>query len=293
MSETYTPLWRYDAPAVFSVTPEEVPPQGNATLTIVGANFGWLGELGDGGVRVGGRWCPAVSWSDAVVLCVAPVGVAAAAVVSVRASGQVSLQPGAGDVVFLRYAPPVIDTVQPLVLPTVGGVVMTITGDNFGTPLPVSVWLALVGRPTDRTWTSSPARVLPCNLVTVNCTSRNLECVAPPGYGLGWRVVVVNHNDSLSSFDVIQYGNSTNVTVSYMPPVIDSVSVPVGTERRGVCRWSAACRCSARMCTCLPGVNGRLVVTCGLLFVADSRRRFSRHHSRLELVTVQHRVHWG
>jgi hypothetical protein len=249
-SETNLPLWRYDSPVITSISPTEVPPQaGETVLTIVGYNFGWRPSNATSFVTVASRACATLDWSDTVISCLLPLGTRSAAVMAVAASGLATVREGAGNVTYLRYLPPMVQSVSPRLLPTVGDVVVTVHGLHFGFPLRVSVWLALpIAGPPSESWRSAtattPARLLPCQLTPdCNCTSSELTCVAPAGYGSGWLLYVVNH-DSYGAADAeggvgdltgSQHAANASLAVHYEPPVITAVVTDPGVERVGEC----------------------------------------------------------
>jgi hypothetical protein len=130
-SETNLPLWRYDSPVITSISPTEVPPQaGETVLTIVGYNFGWRPSNATSFVTVASRACATLDWSDTVISCLLPLGTRSAAVMAVAASGLATVREGAGNVTYLRYLPPMVQSVSPRLLPTVGDVVVTVKSEH-------------------------------------------------------------------------------------------------------------------------------------------------------------------
>jgi hypothetical protein len=190
--------WVYEAPVVTAVAPFELPPQPSpgATVTIYGRNFGALRGTVIAGVRV--LECPL--WTDVTIVCAQPPGVVAEVNVTVTAaSGMVSTQ-----AVKLTHYPPEVVAVEPVVAlsGTAGGERLDVRGSDFAILLPISVWLVRA-RGADAlpaSWSNVgpvPSRdSLECPLVPGTVTSTWLACSVPPGFGMGWGLVVVNHDSS-------------------------------------------------------------------------------------------------
>ena len=223
-------LWTYDPPVIANVTPASLPPHPavDATLTIRGLNFG----TSPGVVTVSGAPTRCDTWTNTLVVCGAPSGVAAtSSLVVFAASGQPS---GA---VTVHYDGPVVTTVTGDVLsPTAGGGELVVFGSAFASPLPVTVWLYRGSAQPLAPWNATIVRhqaLLQAAVVVANAT--RLLCVVPPGSGLNWRVVVVNHDfdydrgagsrSSVLSASLWQASQPAAARVSYRAPVIASVSV--------------------------------------------------------------------
>ena len=126
--------WSYFSPNIATLSPSSVPasPPHGTNLSIVGTNFGSVA----GAVTVGGSPAVCPWWTDSVLTCVAPPGASRYAVQVLAASGKGSVTK------HLTYRPPVVTGVSLTHVPTRGGVLLTVLGAGFGSPvLPVSVWL--------------------------------------------------------------------------------------------------------------------------------------------------------
>jgi hypothetical protein len=112
----------------------------------------------------------------------------------------------AGSPLLLRYADPTIASVTASG-PTVGGILLTVTGSNFGVSTPF-VWLG-----------ASPSTLAPCGLV--NRTSHtSLTCMLPAGAGT--RLAVYMTVD-----DLPLQGLATGGVFSYNRPGIASLTATV------------------------------------------------------------------
>jgi hypothetical protein len=198
--------WTYDAPEVTEVSPTTpLPPIPDPTsmLVISGRNFGPI----VGRVTVGPRSPTCTNWTNTLVQCTAPPGVVTLADVVVFAASNQSSIPGR---FFLSYAAPnvasiaIADDLSTLAISVVvsgtrGGSVLNVTGASFGSPLPVSAWLTRGDAIPAPPWSSALVpgamnAVLRCPILEGSVTSTGLSCVVPEGSGIGWRLVVVNHD---------------------------------------------------------------------------------------------------
>jgi hypothetical protein len=232
--------WAYEAPVITAIAPFELPPHPfpEAMVTISGRSFGAL----RGAVIAGFRALDCPVWTDVAIVCVQPPGVAADVNVTVTAaSGLVSAQ--AGDGMRLMFYPPMVVAVEPAVVlsSTAGGGRLIVRGGFFSTPWPVSVWLVRKrgSGALPLGWNSGgpvPSRdSLECPLVPGTATSTSLVCSVPPGAGVGWGLVVVNHDSSdgttmhpgaMEAASTLRWRASTvapNFSLAYAPPVLTSV----------------------------------------------------------------------
>ncbi len=246
---TFRNPWVYDAPEVTSVAPEVLAPYpapSSPHLVVRGLNFG----TSPGEVTVGGRAVSCSSWSDTVLECNPPSGVSVKAVVGVRAASGAVSQSSTGSP-SVQYLRPVVTAVSVLeseaggqaagavsgVVGTQGGAVLVVRGVYFGCPLPTSVWLVRHGAGPTPPWDShNSSSVQQCastaqcmSSVTVNQSSlSSLTCTVPPGAGVGWRVVVVNHDapGTVGSSEAALWraSEASAFTLAYRAPTIVQVA---------------------------------------------------------------------
>ncbi len=114
----------YDPPVITGLAPASGPTSGGS-LTIDGANFGAMGIF-DATVTVGGVSCPVTSATHTTIVCTAPPGVGVDLPVIVTLAGQSSAP------ALFDHLPPAITSIAPDNGPMAGGVVLTLTGTNFG-----------------------------------------------------------------------------------------------------------------------------------------------------------------
>jgi hypothetical protein len=205
------PRWSYAPPEVLLVSPGELPPgppNASTTFTVRGRNFGYV----PGTVTVGARTLVCGTWTDALITCAPPLGVAAAARVVVTAASTRSSGDRGVPAPTIRFMEPVVADVQPVVSGvglmgdafvdgTRGGRVLRVMGAAFGLPLPVTLWLVRQGGVPGPPWLDSAGQASTGGPTVVRCptvpgapqSTTTLLCVWPPGVGGGWQVVVVNH----------------------------------------------------------------------------------------------------
>ncbi len=234
--------WAYEAPVVTAVVPFELPPQPlpGATVTISGRNFGAL----RGTVAAGSRVLVCPVWTDVIISCAQPPGVVAEVNVTVTAAGGL-MSAQVGDGVSFMFSPPRIVAVEPaeVLSGTAGGGRLDVRGSDFAILLPISVWLVRA-RGADAlpaSWSSGgpvPSQdSLECPLVPGTVTSTWLACSVPPGFGVGWGLVVVNHDSSdgvalgptAMQAPTTQSWRVSNVapsfSLAYAPPALSSVRI--------------------------------------------------------------------
>ncbi|WP_405575361.1 IPT/TIG domain-containing protein [Streptomyces sp. NBC_01167] len=110
-------------PVVTGVAPSNGPTSGGTSVTLTGTGF-------TGATTVTFAGVPATSFtvnSATQITAVTPAGSAGAAVVTVTTPGGVSTP----DAFFFYAAPPVLNSASPVLGPTAGGVVVTLTGSSL------------------------------------------------------------------------------------------------------------------------------------------------------------------
>lgn len=248
---TYARYWMYEPPAVHTVTPATLMPQPLTTrVVLMGSNFGSV----RGTVTVGGHSWECPQWANNQVSCVPAPGVQAhVAVVVTTAAGLVSI-PSQAAAATVTYQAPSIDLVRLVTasgdnpppgdpvqdVSTRGGERLEVVGWAFVAPLPMSVWLVRGELPAPP-WAAVPRRVLPCGLVPEAAGQGNtssvpsvLRCALPPGSGVDWRVVVVNHGDATAA----SVSLPSLATVRYRAPRVWTVGpVAQGLGRPTVGGW--------------------------------------------------------
>jgi hypothetical protein len=230
--------WRYDGPVVHAVAPSVLPPRpdSDANVTVSGRNFGGM----PGAVAVGPRTLLCPTWTDGVIVCAPPPGVAAVANVTViTAAGQASAV--IGNHTRLSHRPPMVTSVETEVglSGTLGGGVLRVTGLDFGYPLPVSAWLVRRSSMPAPPWIPA-GDVQECQLLPDTLTPTALSCVVPPGTGIGWGLVVVNHDlspelpSSPTAWSSERWQRSAvtpNFSLAYFAPELVTVQVSLEATR--------------------------------------------------------------
>lgn len=120
--------FNYNAPQIDSISPGSGPTQGNTPVTITGQNL-----FGATSVLMGGQLMPIDSVSHGQIIARTPVGEGLFRPITVTTPSGTS-QPA-----FFNYSAPTINNVSPLIGPTVGGTVLTVTGSNLGIGNPIEV----------------------------------------------------------------------------------------------------------------------------------------------------------
>jgi hypothetical protein len=171
-------------PAVLGVSPSALPTAGGLTVTITGTSFGSTPTVSIGGVA-----CPIVSATNSQIQCTAPAGAGTRSVV-VTASAQSSSP------FFVTASAPTLTSINPVSVPTAGGMTVTLTGTNFAAA-PTSV-------------------VVTMNGVAVNVSSRtqtSLQVSTPPGQSFNLPVKVV-----------VDGQTSNTIVFNYTAPTIASIT---------------------------------------------------------------------
>lgn len=172
----------YSPPSITGISPSSAATVGGTILTITGGNFGISGT-----VRLGGGDCTVSNWTHTTIVCFAPEGQGTNLPVTVTVAGQVSSPK------LFGYTAPSITGINPTAAATLGGTVLTITGNNFG--------LNGIVRLGTSTCTVS------------NWSHTAIICLAPAGQGTNLPVVV-----SVAGQD------SASATSGYLPPAITGIS---------------------------------------------------------------------
>jgi hypothetical protein len=187
-------LFAYQPPVITSLGPATGPSAG-FTLTITGQNL-----FSSASVTVGASPCRvnSVNPTFTQIVCTAPPGdPGAQAGVTVTVGGQASNN------ATLTYTAPSLASSSPKIIPTSGGTVITITGNDFG----FRMGTITVGQS-------------PCNVLSWSAT--NVTCSAPPGIGANLTIALTTAFFTASLPSAIGYG----------APVIQSVS-PAGGPSGG------------------------------------------------------------
>ncbi len=128
VSNTFT-TFNYGPPSITGTSPAAAAStSGGSALTIAGSNFGTSAT-----VQVDGNNCPVTSQSHTQLVCTVPVGQASSSTVAVTVITQTS------SFTAMVYASPQVTSVNPTTAATGGGVLMTISGSNFGTSGSVAI----------------------------------------------------------------------------------------------------------------------------------------------------------
>ena len=113
----------YDPPAISAFSPSSASTAGGTALTLSGTSFDTSGF-----VYIGGSNCTISTWSHSSIICTIPAGQGTVSLVLVTVGGQ-------NFSTTFSYQAPVLSTILPSVVPTLGGPVV-IFGSNFGFATP-------------------------------------------------------------------------------------------------------------------------------------------------------------
>ena len=167
---------------------------------------GSLGELTDGEVdALDLDGASAVTVSK--VTCIVPAGTGVSNQVTLYRSGLSNfVNDENGDVhLYLTYKPPAIDVLSPPNVSTTGGNV-TVTGDNFG---------------TDLAMTSVSLGAVPLGIQAVGYGHEYMVVQVPEGEGLAKKLSVTVDGQTTT----LDPKTGETETITYLPPVIDGLSV--------------------------------------------------------------------
>ena len=202
-------IWTASGPTISSVSSNSGSTLGGTTITITGTNF-----VSGATVNVGGNACTNVVVVSATsITCTTPAGTAGPAdiVVTNSDTGTVTSMGG-----FTYIAPPTIASISPLIGPTLGGTLITITGTNFVEGATVTVG----GNP--------------CTIVSIASTS--ITCTTPAGSVGAKNVVVTNPvTGTVTSTDGFTYETpvSNPLPLPAQTSSITSCQVPTGPTSGG------------------------------------------------------------
>jgi large repetitive protein len=172
----------YTAPTISSMVPVSGSTQGGTAILLLGTNFG--SSQATGSVIFNGVAATILSWNYTTITLLSVAGEGTNVQVNVIAGSQTSSQ------LFYSYNGPVVNSVSPNRGPTSGGIVITVTGTNFGgvsTPPSVTIGGSI------------------CSLI--NYTAHfSVLCSLPAGTGLSKSVMVTAYSqispaNSLFSYD--------------------------------------------------------------------------------------------
>ena len=173
----------YQPPSIFSVTPSSFDAAGGTLITIVGSNFGLSPR-----VAIDSGDCPVISSNHTNIVCAASPGQGTNKSLAVIVDNQVAN-------FRVAYDPPLLLTVQPKLIPTAGGALITINGSSFGLYPAVTIG------------------GIPCTLATNGLSSNSIVVVSPIGQGTRKSVLVTVGNQT-----------SNPLILDYQPPTITSIS---------------------------------------------------------------------
>jgi hypothetical protein len=311
-------VWTYEQPSISVISPTTLTPQGRAAgvmgslgptsatwITIAGVNFGAL----QGTVSITPRILTCTNWTHHSIVCEAPPGVLSINVVRViTAAGQASVPAVAAQ---LSYTPPVVEAVgwvngsadyTPLITGTPGERLLAIAGSSFAVPpLAVSVWLVRGGAAVDLAppWVDLPPMAsesapggsarLRCPVAAASANSTSVFCTVPPGSGVGWRVIVVNHDAPVDEpvvepgadgrLSTLRWRSSAPSTASfsYHAPTLTAVSIKTGARIVGApaaggfvvhvigtnfSPWAPVVTVGSLPCVVVPGSNNHTSLLC-------------------------------
>ncbi|TVR39871.1 MAG: T9SS C-terminal target domain-containing protein [Cryomorphaceae bacterium] len=171
----------YEAPNLTFVAPTTIPCAGNITMTLVGTNF-----CDATSVTIGGVNAPIMSVDPTMIIATALPGTGS------NLSVVVTTPSGVSNALLVSYAPPVLNSVTPSVVPCEGGASLTLLGTDFCSASSVTIG-------------GSPVMI-------TSVTPTEIVVTAPSGSGVDLDVVVTTPS-----------GVSNAVAVSYAAPVLTSV----------------------------------------------------------------------
>ena len=168
---TYTRnLFTYNSPTVTAVAYTSNVTAGGQLITLTGSNFGTTGSSASATITIGGATCSNVAVSSIgstyTATCTAPAYSGSTLPVQIRVSG---LSSNTSTSPTFTYAAPSITAISPTTGNTLGGVVLTINGTNFG-PSTVS-GAVLVGGQI-------------CTSINGGWSDTQIQCTLPQGQGL-------------------------------------------------------------------------------------------------------------
>jgi hypothetical protein len=189
------------APQITNVIPENGPTAGGSIVTIYGTGFAAAGNF----VAVGGSPCTVTAETPDQLECTLPEGSGASRPIRVIGGGQASPP------YPFSYEGPAITAITAASVPTAGGTIITITGQNFG------------AAGSDRRVTvNGSAAGSSCGIDIASHTK--ITCTLPPGEG----------HDVAVEVEVDGQTASAPGRLSYDPPAITAVTPTRGSAAGGV-----------------------------------------------------------
>jgi IPT/TIG domain-containing protein len=184
----------YKAPTILDVNDTSLPTVGGQ-VTIEGTNFG--DDINQISALLDGIPCDnyIISINHSQIICDLPAGIGQSRSLSIIVNGQMS------NSYITDYDAPVILSSQSLsdTMPTAGGGIIKITGNNFGTD-PTDITITIGGRSCTSFWISQP--------------HTEITAIVPPGEGLSQQILITVSGQVSQEF----------IFVEYNEPVIYSIS---------------------------------------------------------------------
>jgi len=179
---------------------------GGCTTTLSGTNFG-LSSI----ITFNGQTVMPSSQTQSTITFTVPAGCSANTV-----SVTVGNQPSANSILY-SFAPPSISNTTAISIPTVGGTIVTIKGQNFCPSVALFNQFASVVSFTFMLTSPTVTSTANCIISTISATS--LSCLSPAGQAK--QVTVKVSMGTASSSSILS-------SISYQPPAIQSYSIPSG-----------------------------------------------------------------
>lgn len=192
-------LFSYGPPTISGISPNHGPTSGGTLVSMTGSNFGPPGT--GASVAVGGVSSPMVSVIDHDSLTfLSPPGAGTNRLVTLSIGGLTA------NTTLFNYDPPVLTNLSPLFGPTEGGVLVTLSGLNFGPP----------GSNVQLTFNGNP--VIPFTHISHS----QISFTCPEGWGVS------------NPVELTVAGQSSNsLNFAFLPPTINSALPSTGPEYGG------------------------------------------------------------
>jgi len=205
---TLTNAYSYAKANLVSFSAQSCQTSGGCTTTLSGTNFG-LSSI----VTFNGQTVLPSSQTQSTITFTVPASCGTNTV-----SVTVGNQPSANSILY-SFAPPSISNTTTISIPTVGGTIVTINGQNFCPSVALFNQFSSVVSFTYMLTSPTVTNTASCIISTISTTS--LSCLAPAGQAK--QVTVQVKMGTASSSSVLS-------TISYQPPVIQSYSIPSGAS---------------------------------------------------------------
>jgi hypothetical protein len=190
--------FHYDLPVVTSMNPTSGPTSGLISLTLHGANFGAT----HGMVAVGQYNCRITNWYDTTIACTLSPGAGTNLFVTITTfDNTMAIQ---DDQIYFNFTRPHIVEVEPKMLLTQGGDIVTVFGTSFSTMGTVRIGSSLC--------------------VPLSWNHSRITCYAPPGSSSNVGLTVITSSDQF---------NEVPFPLGYSPPVITNM-IPVCVSVSGI-----------------------------------------------------------